>query len=85
MSAASDDPLHAAARVSVVASIGYAAFLAGPPLIGFLGDHLGVRHALTAVAVLLGIAALIVDALRPPSADEPAPTERSIVVKTNSR
>ena len=69
MSAASDDPAHAAARVSVVASIGYAAFLAGPPLIGFLGDHVGVRHALTAVAVLLGLAALIVDALRPLPAD----------------
>lgn len=71
MSAASDDPSHAAARVSVVASIGYAAFLAGPPLIGFLGDHIGVRHALTAVAVLLGLAALIVNALRPlPTAQE---------------
>ena len=39
MSAAADDPEHAAARVSVVASIGYCAFLAGPPLLGFLGDH----------------------------------------------
>jgi hypothetical protein len=35
MSAAADDPRHAAGRVSVVASIGYVAFLAGPPLIGF--------------------------------------------------
>ncbi len=35
MSAAGDDPQHAAARMSVVASIGYLAFLAGPPLIGF--------------------------------------------------
>lgn len=71
MSAASDDPSHAAARVSVVASIGYAAFLGGPPLIGFLGDHMGVRHALIAVAVLLGLAVLIVDACRPlPAARE---------------
>jgi fucose permease len=81
MSAASDDPTHAAARVSVVASIGYAAFLAGPPLIGFLGDHVGVRHALTAVAVLLGIAALIVDALRPLPVAEPA-ADNSIIAKT---
>ena len=37
MSAAADDPARAAARVSVVSSIGYTAFLAGPPLIGLLG------------------------------------------------
>ncbi|MEV4345989.1 MFS transporter [Actinoplanes sp. NPDC049596] len=53
MSAAADDPAHAAARVSVVASIGYCAFLGGPPLIGFLGDHVTVKNALVAVAVLL--------------------------------
>jgi MFS family permease len=81
MSAASDDPVHAAARVSVVASIGYAAFLGGPPLIGFLGDHLGVRHALTAVAVLLGLAALIVDALRPlPTDPQSRDREGSLVI-----
>ena len=39
MSAAADDPAAAAGRVSVVASIGYCAFLAGPPLIGFLGEQ----------------------------------------------
>ncbi len=47
MSAAADDPRLAAARVSVVASIAYTAFLAGPPLIGFLGDEVGVLRALT--------------------------------------
>ena len=46
----------AAPRVSVIASIGYVAFLGGPPLIGFLGQHTGVLHALTAVAVLLALA-----------------------------
>jgi predicted MFS family arabinose efflux permease len=65
MSAASDDPRHAAGRVSVVASIGYTAFLAGPPLIGFLGDHFGVLHALTVAAALMGLAALIAGACRP--------------------
>ena len=42
MSAAADDPAKAAARVSVVSTIGYTAFLAGPPLLGFLGSHFGV-------------------------------------------
>jgi MFS family permease len=65
MSAAADDPVHAAARVSVVSTVGYAAFLAGPPLLGFLGDHVGVLHALLVVAVLLVPAALTVPAARP--------------------
>ena len=66
MSAAADDPILAARRVSVVASIGYCAFLSGPPLIGFLGDHITVRHALVVVVVLLAIATVIATALRPP-------------------
>ena len=66
MSAAADDPAKAAARVSVVASIGYCAFLGGPPLIGFLGDHITVRTALIAVAVLLVVAIAAAGAIRPP-------------------
>jgi MFS family permease len=59
MSAGADEPQYAAGRVSVIASIGYCAFLAGPPTVGFLGDQVSVLRALTAVAVLLGLAALI--------------------------
>ena len=57
MSAAADEPQMSAARVSVVASIGYTAFLAGPPLVGFLGDEFGVLRALTVTAGLLALAA----------------------------
>lgn len=67
MSAGADEPARAAARVSVVSSIGYCAFLAGPPLVGFLGHSVGVLRALTAVAVLLGTAALIAGAVREPA------------------
>jgi predicted MFS family arabinose efflux permease len=74
MSAAADDPAAAAGRVSVVASIGYCAFLAGPPLIGFLGEQTGVLKALTVVAGLLAVAALVAAALRPlPTAGRPRP------------
>jgi predicted MFS family arabinose efflux permease len=66
MSAAADDPALAAPRVGVTASIGYCAFLGGPPLIGFLGDHIEVRYALVCVAVLLALAIAIAPALRPP-------------------
>ena len=65
MSAAADDPARAAARVSVVASIGYCAFLGGPPLIGFLGDQVTVQKGLIAVAVLLGVALMVAGSLRP--------------------
>ena len=64
MSAAADDPAHAAARVSVVSTIGYTAFLAGPPLLGFVGDQVGTLEALLVVAVLLVPAALVVPATR---------------------
>ena len=70
MSAAADDPRHAAARVSVVASIGYLAFLAGPPLLGFLGDHVGVLRALLAV-VAVTIAGAAGGAGVPPAARGP--------------
>ena len=36
----------------------YCAFLAGPPVIGFLGEQVTVLRALTTVAVLFGLAAL---------------------------
>lgn len=64
MSAASDDPARAAARLSVVATIGYLAFLGGPPLVGYLGDHIGVLKALLAVGALLVPALLAVPATR---------------------
>ncbi len=68
MSAAADEPRRAAARVSVVSSIGYMAFLAGPPLLGFLGDVVGIRNALLAVGV-----AVLVSFLAAPAAAAPEP------------
>ena len=65
MSAASDDPLRAAARVSVVSTIGYAAFLAGPPLLGLLAQHVGYRHALLAIAVPVVGGLLVAGAAEP--------------------
>ena len=59
MSAGADEPHYAAGRVSVIASIGYCAFLLGPPVVGFLGDQVTVLRAVLAVAVLLGTAALV--------------------------
>jgi predicted MFS family arabinose efflux permease len=65
MSAAADDPQYAASRVSTTASLGYLAFLAGPPCIGFLADHVGVLHALSAAAVLITAAIFLCPATAP--------------------
>ena len=46
MSASADDAARAAARMSVVATIGYVAFIAGPPVLGLLGDSVGVLRSL---------------------------------------
>jgi len=77
MSAASDDPLRAAARVSVVSTIGYSAFLAGPPLLGLLAQHVGYRHALLAIAVPIVVGLLVVKAAAPAQQE---PTARPTLV-----
>ncbi|AEE45113.1 MFS transporter [Cellulomonas fimi] len=81
MSAASDDPLRAAQRVSVVSTIGYSAFLAGPPLLGLLAQHVGYRNALLVILVPVVLGLLVVNAAAPlpapgAAADEPAPAGR---------
>lgn len=53
MSAAADDPVTAAARVSVVSTVGYGAFLCGPPLIGFVAEFTGVRYGLATVLIFV--------------------------------
>lgn len=65
MSAAADDPLRAAQRVAVVSTIGYSAFLAGPPLLGLLAEHVGYRQALLAILVPAVLGLLVAGAARP--------------------
>lgn len=67
MSAAADEPARSAARVSVVASIGYTAFIAGPVVVGFLADEVGIRPALLVVPVAVLIGAVAATATRPPA------------------
>ncbi|MGC5167684.1 MFS transporter [Luteimicrobium sp. DT211] len=65
ISAASDDPRRAAARVSVVTTIGYSAFFVGPPLIGFIAHHVGYRHALLFVGIPIALGLVVMNAVRP--------------------
>ena len=65
MSAAADDPKHAAARVSVVSTLGYVSFLAGPPLLGYLGDLTGIHLALLAILAPIVVALVLAGAAKP--------------------
>lgn len=66
MSASADDPARAGARMSVVATIGYMAFIAGPPALGFLGDHVGVLRSLLAVGTMALLVQVILESVREP-------------------
>lgn len=70
MSAAADDPKRATANVAAVATIGYMAFLIGPPLLGLLGDEVGLRNAFVVVLVLVVVAMLCSPAARRPAEAE---------------
>ncbi|WP_207576309.1 MFS transporter, partial [Mycolicibacterium confluentis] len=65
VSAAADDPDRAAARVSVVSTIGYMAFVVAPPLMGVLADRVGTLNSLLAITALMVPAAVSVLATRP--------------------
>jgi MFS family permease len=63
ISAAAEDPRRAAARVGVVSTIGYTAFLAGPPLLGFAADHVGILRSLSITAGLVAVGLLLATGL----------------------
>ncbi|KYG32469.1 hypothetical protein AZF04_05140 [Alkalihalobacillus trypoxylicola] len=59
LSAASDDPRGAVARVGFVSVAGYLAFLVGPPILGIIGEHIGLINAMSIVLVLVIIAGIV--------------------------
>lgn len=63
LSAAGDSGENADARVKIVAIVGYVAFLVGPPMLGFLGDTLGLRSAMLVVLAFVLLAAALSSAL----------------------
>jgi len=65
MSAAADDPARAAARVSATATIGYIAFLAGPPLLGLISEQIGLLNTLYILVALIIASGLASPAARP--------------------
>ena len=65
MSAAADDPAKAAARVSAAATIGYIAFLCGPPILGLISEHIGLLNTLYILVALIIASGLASGAARP--------------------
>ena len=73
MSAAAESGPDPAARVSVVASIGYFANLAGPPAIGVLAQSVGLLNTLWLIVALFFAAFAAAGSFRPrPAVPEPA-------------
>lgn len=65
MSAAADDPAKAAARVSACATIGYVAFLGGPPVLGVISEHIGLLNTLFVLVALVVASGLFSGAAKP--------------------
>ena len=59
--------------LAFVVTFGYAAFLAGPAIVGFLVNHLGIHHAMAVPAVLCGGIAFLAAAM-PKTDDDLATT-----------
>ncbi|KAK1185408.1 MFS transporter [Streptomyces sp. NBS 14/10] len=82
LSAAGDSGENSAARVSLAATLGYVAFLVGPPSLGQLGEHFGLRNALFLVLILVVAASFATPAARTP---HPAGTTRADTSSTQVR
>lgn len=74
LAAASDDPVRAAARVSVVTAFASVARLCAPPVVGALGELVGVRHALGVIALGLVLSILFAHQARRETVPAPAPS-----------
>lgn len=59
LSLAADSGPNPATRVAVASTIGYLAFLVGPPLLGLVGDDVGLRTALLVPMAMMMIGAVI--------------------------
>jgi hypothetical protein len=84
VSAAADGPARAALRVSVVSSIGMGAYLAGPPLLGFVGNQVGTLNSLSVVVVTKLPAALLAHHAAP-TGDKKQPLGDRIAMRSAAR
>lgn len=67
LSAAGDSGPNPAGRVALASTIGYLAFLVGPPTLGFLGEHIGLRLALVVPLAVVLVAVFLAPSTAPRS------------------
>ena len=67
LSAAGDSGSNPAGRVALASTIGYLAFLVGPPTLGFLGEHIGLRLALVVPLAVVLVAVFLAPSTAPRS------------------
>lgn len=65
LSAAGDNPRGVAARVGAVTTVGYMAFLVGPPVLGAIADSIGLLRALIFVLIGVTVAGLFSHGAKP--------------------
>ncbi|HWK90648.1 MAG TPA: MFS transporter [Luteimicrobium sp.] len=80
IAAASDDPLRAAGRVSVVSSFSSLASIAAPPLLGLAAEAIGARHALVLIAFAMVLSVCLAAQVAPPRRrpDDAAPASLAV-------
>jgi MFS family permease len=90
ISAAGDSGPDATARVSLAASLGFLAFLVGPPVLGFIGEHVGLRAALVVPLAMMSVVLVVApvtddDATRRgrASAADPPPEDRNVTARVD--
>ena len=66
-SAASDEPGRAPARIAAVSSFSSIAGLTGPPLIGYIADFTGARHALLIICLGMVVSVSVAGSVRRPA------------------
>lgn len=71
IAAAADDPARAATRVAVVTAFTSVARLVAPPVIGALGELVGIREALAVIALGLVVSVLLAGQARAVPATDP--------------
>ncbi|MGW4802727.1 MFS transporter [Kitasatospora sp. NPDC004272] len=69
LAAAGESGPDTTGRIALTSRIGYVALLAGPPVLGLLGEHLGLRAALVPVLLLVLAAAALSPATGPRRGD----------------
>ncbi|WP_075890849.1 MFS transporter [Actinomyces provencensis] len=71
-SALSTNPSMTAARVSVLSTVNYGAFLIGPPVLGVVAEHVGYHRAMVVLIIPITVGILLTKQVATPEGSTPA-------------